>query len=113
MSWKKRKIEKNDIRFNFKHKHLAHVKKVEGIVPNQKVTSVFITSKEYDGNIKNIKMTKPIKIGKKETGYFIKRVRTYPSETYSVKVYNKKLCKKDRRTSKNIYKRFLKNKKRD
>ena len=50
MSWKKRKIEKNDIRFNFKHKHLAHVKKVEGIVPNQKVTSVFITSKEYDGN---------------------------------------------------------------
>ena len=110
---KKKKVETNDIRFNYLHGHLAHVKKVSGEYPNQKVTSVFITSKEFDGNVKNIKMIKPIKIGNKEHGYFIKRVRSYPINSYSLKIYNKKLSKKDRRTSKNLYKRYLKNKKRD
>ena len=58
-------------------------------------------------------MNRSIKIGKKDNGYFIKRVRTYPSSTYSTKIYKKKLSKKDRRTSNNLYKRYLKNKKRD
>ena len=58
-------------------------------------------------------MNKPIKIGNKEHGYFIKRVRSYPVSSYSLKVYNKKLSKRDRRTAKSLYRRYLNNKKRD
>ena len=113
MFWNKRKIERNDVRYNFKHGHLGHVKKVIGQYPNQEVTSVFMSSKDTDENIKNIKMDKPIKVGKKEHSYFIKRVRTYPANTYSNKTYKKRLSKKDRKTSNHIYKRYLRNKKRD
>ena len=58
-------------------------------------------------------MNKVLRIGNKEQGFFIKRVRTYPINSYSLNIYNKKLFKKDRRTSKHFYRRYLKNKKRD
>ena len=45
-----------------------------------------------------------------EAGYFIKRVRTYPIETYSKEKLKQKLSRKDRKTSNEIYKKYLENK---
>lgn len=60
---RKNKIKRNDIRFNFKHHHLAHVKSVKGNRVDPLVTSVFMSSKEFDEGKENIKMKKPLKIG--------------------------------------------------
>lgn len=108
---KKTPIKKGDIRFNYRHKHLAHVKKVEGKPPNQKATSVFLSSNDKDEGRDNIPMDKPLKVGenKPDTAYFIKRVRKYPVDTYSKEKLNQKLSTKDKITSNKIYKRHLNN----
>lgn len=115
MCFKKRdKIRPGDLRFNYSHGHLAHVKDVykeDGVI---KAKSVFISSKRFDGSVENIMMNKPINIctkNKKKVkyGYFIKRVRTYPKSSYSRKI-NKRLSRKDKFLSNDIYRMHLKNK---
>lgn len=110
---KKTPIKKGDIRFNYRHNHLGHIKKVDGKPPNQKATSVFLSTKNTDEGRDNIPMNKPIKLKSKRTeaSYFIKRVRTYPVETYSKEKLNQKLSLKDKKTSNEIYKKHLANKK--
>ena len=104
----KDKIRKGDIRFNYKHKHLAHVKEVKGKPPNQSVVGVFLSSQTHDGKRENIKMTRPVKIKSKKNkkvkhGYFFKRVREYPYDTFSRKIPFARLTYKDKKKSDEIY----------
>ena len=100
-------IRKNDIRYNRKSNHYGVVKKKS----KKGVTSVFISTKEYDSGKKNVPMYRNIDKNSNEPSYFIKRVRTYEKGSYSGKIKNFSLSKDDRKLSDDIYKVHLKNKK--
>lgn len=104
------KIRKNDIRYNYRGRHIAHIKKVDRKA--QKATSVLLSSKESNENRKNIPMYRTLPIGDTPYGYFMTRVRTYPISTYSTKKYKGvRMSLKDKRTSNKIYRDYLKRKK--
>ena len=111
-SVKKNKIKRGEIRFNYRHGHLGHIKKVYKEQGIRKASSVFISSKEFDDGKPNIPMKKNIKYNNVDKSYFIKRIRTYPLKTYSKEKIKDKLSLFDKRISNQIYKQYLKNKKR-
>lgn len=100
-----RKFKKGQIRFNFKHGHYAHIKKIE----ENMVTSVFLSTKPFDKKKENIPLTKSIFDNDTKT-YFLTRIRTYYKNTYSTD-YLKHLSYKDKKVSNKIYKEALKRKK--
>lgn len=106
------------IRFNFRHKHYGILQKVEATKNGLYLTAVFITSKPYDGQSKNVPMIKPFVIDYPGRGssmksiprasYFAKRVRRYPAETFSDKYAEGGICLIDRIKSRKIYRKHEK-----
>ena len=99
------------IRFNFINKHYGHIKAI--IVKNNKtkITSVFISTGPTSENSDNIEMTGKLLLNGKEGKYFIKRVRTYESKTYTDLFIEDVLNKEDLTKSDKIYEIYLENKK--
>lgn len=117
MCYRKTKIKKGrnykvgEIRYNYRHKHYGHIKAVFATKDGVVISSVFLSSKPNDQKNKNIPLSKPLKIHKIKQSFFIKRIRTYPSSTYSEKYIENGLRKKDVLLSDTIYEVYLERKK--